>query len=219
MLWRRRLSLDSWVLDIIAVCCLGGSLAFGGGQVGSSVGQAVQFGRSKSSQDGELALCVFVVDLHHTTDKKLLLFGSASLPVVWLADGDHESLVPGPLLLLLILCGLGLHMHKVLNRRQILHGPSLSNGEGAIGVLSRLVQLDPARVPHRDHDDAAFLVRRDRGGRRRRLGVAGVLCNAYVGDVRLLQLALVVDLGEAALGDAAALVIEALGARHARGSA
>ena len=46
--------------------------------------------------------------------------------------------------------------------------------------------------------------------------VAGVLCHAYVGDVRLLQLALVVDLGEAALGDAAALVVEALGARHAR---
>jgi hypothetical protein len=48
------------------------------------------------------------------------------------------------------------------------------------------------------------------------LRVDGILGDAYVGDVRLLQLALFVNLGEAALGDAAAFVIEALGARHAR---
>jgi hypothetical protein len=148
LLWRRRLSLDGWILNVIAVSCLGGSFTFGRGQVRSSVGQAVQFGRSKSSQDGEVALCVFVVDLHHTADEELLLFGSASLPVVWFGDGDHESLVSGPLFSLLFILGLGVHMHKVLDGGQILHGPGLSNGEGAIGVLSRLVQLDPARVPH-----------------------------------------------------------------------
>jgi hypothetical protein len=47
------------------------------------------------------------------------------------------------------------------------------------------------------------------------LRVGGVFLDADVGDVRLLELPLLVDLGEAALGDAPSFVIEALGARHA----
>lgn len=185
-----------------------------------SVGQAVQLGRAEASQNGKVALCVFVVDLDHAANEELLLFGSAGLPVVGLCDCDEKALVSSPQLLLLLVLVLGLHVHVVLDGRQVFHGPRLANGEGAIGVLSGLVQLDSARVADRDHDDAPLLVRGRGGGRRRRLGVGGILLDADVGDVRLLQLALLVDFGEAALGDAAPLVVEALGTRHAgRGGA
>jgi hypothetical protein len=76
------------------------------------------------------------------------------------------------------------------------------------------VQLDTACIADGYDYDAALFVGRRRGGRGRRLGVGAVLDDADMGDVRLLQLALVVNLGEAALCDSAALVVEALGAGH-----
>lgn len=181
----------------------------------SSICQAVQFGCAEAGQDGEVALCVFVVDLHHTADEELLLFGCTSLPVVWLGDCHHEAFFASPLSLLVFFLALWLQVHEVVDGGEVLHGPCFANREGAIGVLSRLVQLDAPGVAHRDHDDATLLVGGGRGGRRRRLGIYGVFLDADVGDVGLLQLALVVELGKAALGDAAALVVESLGARHA----
>lgn len=79
------------------------------------------------------------------------------------------------------------------------------------------MQLDSARVPHGDDDDPVLLARGRRIGRRGRLRESPVFLDADVGDVRLLELALLVHLGEAALGDAAPLIVEALGARHGRG--
>lgn len=216
LFWRRCLSLYRRVLNLFTASRLCASLAFGCRQLRPAICQAVHLAFAEAGQDGKVALCVLVVDLHHTTDEELLLFGSTSLPIIRLRDGDHEALLAGPLLLLLFVLGLRLQVCEVLDGCEILHGPRLANREGAIGVLASLVQLHSARVSHRDHDDAPLLVRRRGGGRGRRLRVDRVLLDADVGDVGFLQLALVVGLGEAALGDAAALVVEALGARHAR---
>lgn len=122
--------------------------------------QAVQLACAEARQDGEVALCVLVVDLDHTTNEELFLFGSASLPVVWLRDGDHEALLAGPLLLLLFVLGPRLQVDKVLDCGEILHGPCLADREGAVGILTSLVQLHSARVSHRNHDDATLLARR-----------------------------------------------------------
>ena len=167
LLWRRCLSLYRRILYLITPSSLCSRFAFCCCQVRSPVCQAVQLIHAEARQDGIISLCVLVVDLHHTTNEELLLLCSARLPVVGFCDGDHKSLVPSPLLLLLLVLVPGLHMYKVLHSRQILHGPCLSYREGAVGILSRLVQLDSARVPHGDHDHTALFVRRRRGGRRR----------------------------------------------------
>jgi hypothetical protein len=61
-----------------------------------SVGQTVELSHIESGQDGEVSFGVLVVDLNHTPNKELLLFGSARFPIVRLADGHGEALLPSP---------------------------------------------------------------------------------------------------------------------------
>lgn len=88
-----------------------------------SVGQGVEFAGAKATQDGKFALGVLVVDLNHAPDEELLLLRSPSFPIVRLCDGDAESLVARPFLLLRLFLVLWAEMHVVLDRRQILHRP------------------------------------------------------------------------------------------------
>jgi hypothetical protein len=61
-----------------------------------SIGQTVQLAHVESGQDGEVSFSVLVVDLNHTSNKELLLFRSASFPIVRFADGHSEALFSCP---------------------------------------------------------------------------------------------------------------------------
>jgi hypothetical protein len=151
------------------------------------VGQSIQLGCAEASQDGKFSLGVLVVYLHHAADEELLLFSRTSLPVVGLGYGHGEALVTCPELPLRLLVILGIQVYVVLDSRQVFHGPRLADREGAICVLSSLVELDPAGVSDRYHDNASFLVRGGSGRRGRGLWERAIFLNADVGDVRLLD--------------------------------
>jgi hypothetical protein len=155
--------------------------------VGLSVGQAVKLAHAEASQGWEVTLGVLIVNLDHAADKELLLFCRAGLPVVRLGNGHGEALLSRPLFLLRLVLILGVQMDIVFDGRELFHGPRFANGEGAVGVFSRLVQLDPPSVPNTNHDDARLLV----GGRCIRrwggLGVGAIFQDADVGDVRFLD--------------------------------
>jgi hypothetical protein len=113
-----------------------------------SVGQTVQLGHIESGQDGEVSFSVLVVDLNHTSNKELLLFGGTSFPIVRLTNGDGKALLPSPLLALRLFFSSGVEMCVVLHGREFLHRPRLANRKGAIGILPSLVELHPACISH-----------------------------------------------------------------------
>lgn len=152
-----------------------------------SVGQSVEFAGAKATQDRKFALSVLVVDLNHAPDEELLLFRSPSLPIVRLRDSHGKSLVACPFLLLRLFLVLWAEMHVVLDGRKILHRPRLADREGAICILSCLVQLDSTSVADGDHDNAGLLVRRGGSGRRWGLGIGTIFLDANMRDVRLLD--------------------------------
>lgn len=123
-----------------------------------SIRKAVEFGNTESCQNGKVTLSILIVDLDHASYEKLLLFCGPSFPVVWLGDGHGETFVSSPLLALRLFLVGRVEVDVVLNRRQLFHGPRLSNRKGAVGVLPSFVQLDSACVAHGYHDDSRLLV-------------------------------------------------------------
>ena len=128
-------------------------------------------------------------NLNHAPDEKLLLFGCACFPIVRLLYCHNKPNIPSPLLAVCFILIPRFQVNKVLYAREVLHVPRLANGEGAVGILAGLMQTHPTRGPHRDDDNARFLVRRVRTGRGRGLWVGGILLDANVGDVGLDDLA------------------------------
>jgi hypothetical protein len=151
------------------------------------IGQSVQLIGTEASQDGKLPFGVFVVDFDHAANEELFLLCCAGFPVVRLRDGDCESLVAGPQLLLRLFLILWDQIYVVFDCGQILHGPRFTNGESAVRILSRLVQFHSSSVPNTYHDDPGLLVRGGRVGRRRRLREGSIFLDAYVGDVGFLD--------------------------------
>lgn len=106
-----------------------------------------------------LALGILAVDLHSAGDEELLLLCRARLPVIWLRDGDCKSHAARPLPVLRLSFALRREWAvERLDRRQLLHVPSLTYAEAPIIVLARLVHSHPSRRPHGDDDQAGLLV-------------------------------------------------------------
>jgi hypothetical protein len=104
-----------------------------------SIGQSIHLGDTEACQDGKVTLSVLVVNLDHAADEELLLFSTASLPVVRFADGHGKTFLTSPLLSLRLLVVQRIQMYVVFHRGKFLHWPRFSDGKCAICVLSRLV--------------------------------------------------------------------------------
>ena len=89
----------------------------------------------------------------------------------------------------------------VLDRRQVVQIPRLSDLERAVGVFSGLVHSDTSTLSHRNDNHSGFLVGGRRVWRRSSGGVMRILGDSDVGDVRLQQLAGLIDLGETRLNE------------------
>jgi hypothetical protein len=83
--------------------------------VRSAVSQSIQLRGAEASQDGEVALCVFVIDFDHAADEELLFLGGAGLPVVGLGDCDKEAFFAGPLLALFFVLRAGVHVDVIFD--------------------------------------------------------------------------------------------------------
>jgi len=171
----------------------------------------------EAAELGDLALGILAIDLHGTSNEELLLLGGAGLPVVGFSDGNNKACTAGPAAMLSFLFRLGrVGTGEGLDGGELLHVPGLADAEAAVVVLSCLVHAHAPRRSYRDNDQARLLVRLGALGRRRRGGILAILMYAYVRDVRLGQLAVLIELGEAALDDTSLFILESLCARYAR---
>ena len=171
----------------------------------------------EAAELGDLALGILAIDLHGTSIEELLLLGGAGLPVVGFSDGNNKACTAGPAAMLSFLFRLGrVGTGEGLDGGELLHVPGLADAEASVVVLSCLVHAHAPRRSYRDNDQARLLVRLGALGRRRRGGILAILMYAYVRDVRLGQLAVLIELGEAALDDTSLFILESLCARYAR---
>lgn len=138
----------------------------------------------KTRELGNLAACVFAIDLDHGGDEELLLLVRLGLPEVWLPKDDKKARFGGPFLVVGGDVGAG----EGLDAGEVVEIPGLPDGEGAVGVLLGLVHADATGLANGDDDDTRLLgVGGASLGRWRRGGMGGILGDADVGDVSFLN--------------------------------
>lgn len=146
----------------------------------------------------DLAFGILPVDLHSTGDEELLFLCRARLPIVWLCDCDGEPCAACPLPVLCLSFALRWKRRvEGFDRRELLHIPSLTYTKAPIVILTRLVHSHSSSRSHRNDNQAGLFIGLGAVRRRRCGGMRGIFVDSNVGDIRLGELAALVDLGEA----------------------
>lgn len=130
---------------------------------------------------------VFGVNFDQAANEELLLFGSASFPVVWLVYSNDESNLTSPLFVLGLFLTPRYKMDKILDVRQIGHVPCFAYRESTIGVFSSLMERYSASIFYCDDNDSGFLVIGVAAGGRGCLRIGAIFLDADVCDIGFMH--------------------------------
>lgn len=130
---------------------------------------------------------VFGVNFDQAANEELLLFGSASFPVVWLVHSNNKSNLASPLFVLGLFFTPRYEMDKILDVRQVGHVPCLAYGESTIGIFSSLVERYSASIFYRDDNHSGFLVIGVAARGRGCLRIGAIFLNADVCDIGFMH--------------------------------
>lgn len=143
-------------------------------------------GRIPSNHCRHRSVTVLSVDSNGGAHKDGLFLGRACSPIVWLTKVHGETVTD---------------LEIVFNGGEIVQVPRFSNLKRAIGVFTRLVHSDSSTFSHSNDNHTGLLVRSGGVSWRSSRRVMRVLGNTHMGDVRLEELACLVDFGETGLDE------------------